>query len=274
MKNFRDFIPLPPVQSGTGNPSSHGIPAPRSGRATPAHHLRLPGCRLGWQWALSSPFLLEGKCVHMGGVYPSSSLVFAASSLSISAAALSAICWICSNTMVSSDTLLLNFFTWLMLLLLTFLKASLDLLVDCLASLARLSLEPWIDTHLGTGTRISVPSTSGFRFIPLSLIAFIAAAVWGDFCEICPSWLSGNFPSFVMTMMWSRVLTLRFLLKSSFRASTTACMSALVSSKLIISSTKAALMFSLACVCPLPLALLSSWKEGSWHHMSTRPVVV
>lgn len=37
--------------------------------------------------------------------------------------------------------------------------------------------EPWIDTHLGTGTRISVPSTSGFRFIPLSLIAFIAAAV-------------------------------------------------------------------------------------------------
>lgn len=42
--------------------------------------------------------------------------------------------------MVSSDTLLLNFFTWLTLLLRTFLKASLDLLVDCLASLARLSL--------------------------------------------------------------------------------------------------------------------------------------
>lgn len=42
--------------------------------------------------------------------------------------------------MVSSDTLLLNFFTWFMLLLRTFLKASLDLLVDCLASLARLSL--------------------------------------------------------------------------------------------------------------------------------------
>uniref|UniRef100_G1N7B8 Uncharacterized protein n=1 Tax=Meleagris gallopavo TaxID=9103 RepID=G1N7B8_MELGA len=159
-----------------------------------------------------------------------------------------------SSQMVSSDTLLLNFFTWLMLLLRTFLKASLDLLVDCLASLARPSLEPWVDTHLGTGTRISVPSTSGFRFIPLSLIAFIAAAVLWDFCEICPSWFSGNFPSFVVTMMWSRVLTLRFLLKSSFRASTTACMSALVSSKLIISSTKAALMFTLACVCPLPLA--------------------
>lgn len=42
--------------------------------------------------------------------------------------------------MVSSDTLFLNFFTWLMLLLRTFLRASLDLLVDCLASLARLSL--------------------------------------------------------------------------------------------------------------------------------------
>lgn len=33
------------------------------------------------------------------------------------------------------------------------------------------------DTHLGTGTRITVPSTSGFRFMPLSLIAFAAAAV-------------------------------------------------------------------------------------------------
>lgn len=42
--------------------------------------------------------------------------------------------------MVSSDTLFLNFFTWVMLLLRTFLRASLDLLVDCLASLARLSL--------------------------------------------------------------------------------------------------------------------------------------
>lgn len=34
-----------------------------------------------------------------------------------------------------------------------------------------------INTHLGTGTRITVPSTSGFRFMPLSLIAFAAAAV-------------------------------------------------------------------------------------------------
>lgn len=45
-----------------------------------------------------------------------------------------------SSQMVSSDTLFLNFFTWLTLLLRTFLRASLDLLVDCLASLARLSL--------------------------------------------------------------------------------------------------------------------------------------
>lgn len=34
-----------------------------------------------------------------------------------------------------------------------------------------------MDTHLGTGTRITVPSTSGFRFMPLSLIALAAAAV-------------------------------------------------------------------------------------------------
>lgn len=45
-----------------------------------------------------------------------------------------------SSQMVSSDTLFLDFFTWVMLLLLTFLRASLDLLVACLASLARLSL--------------------------------------------------------------------------------------------------------------------------------------
>lgn len=45
-----------------------------------------------------------------------------------------------NSQIVSSDTLFLHFFTWLMLLLLTFLRASLDLLVDCLASLARLSL--------------------------------------------------------------------------------------------------------------------------------------
>uniref|UniRef100_A0A8C3MG87 Uncharacterized protein n=1 Tax=Geospiza parvula TaxID=87175 RepID=A0A8C3MG87_GEOPR len=204
------------------------------------------------------------------GVYPSSSLVFAASSLSISAAASSAICWICGKTMVSSDTLFLDFFTWVMLLLLTFLRASLDLLVDCLASLARLSLcsLSWgMDTHLGTGTRITVPSTSGFRFMPLSLMAFAAAAVLcvltsgkllmftvrscGDFCEICPSWFSGNFPSFVTTSITQgsyqpgEVLTLRFLLKSSFRASMTACISSLVSSKLIISSTRAALIFTL-----------------------------
>uniref|UniRef100_A0A8D2PT00 Uncharacterized protein n=1 Tax=Zosterops lateralis melanops TaxID=1220523 RepID=A0A8D2PT00_ZOSLA len=155
-----------------------------------------------------------------------------------------------SSLMVSSDTLFLNFFTWVMLLLLTFLRASLDLLVDCLASLARLSL--CMDTHLGTGTRITVPSTSGFRFMPLSLIAFAAAAVCGDFCEICPSWFSGNFPSFVITGISQgsyqpgEVLTLRFLLKSSFRASMTACISSLVSSKLIISSTRAALIFTLA----------------------------
>uniref|UniRef100_A0A8V5HG98 Uncharacterized protein n=1 Tax=Melopsittacus undulatus TaxID=13146 RepID=A0A8V5HG98_MELUD len=145
-----------------------------------------------------------------------------------------------SSQMVSSDTLLLLFFIWLMLWFRTFLRASLDLLVDCLASLARLSLS--INTHLGIGTRIIVPSTSGFRFMPLSLIAFVAAAVCGDFRDICPSWA----PQKKQTQGGFSVLTLRFLLKSSFRASTTACMSSLVSSKLIMSSTRAALIFTLA----------------------------
>ena len=27
---------------------------------------------------------------------------------------------------------------------------------------------------------------------------------WGDFMETCPSWLRGNFPSCVVTIMWSR----------------------------------------------------------------------
>lgn len=45
-----------------------------------------------------SPLLLEGECGHWDGVYPSNSLVFAASSLSISVAASSAICWICGKT--------------------------------------------------------------------------------------------------------------------------------------------------------------------------------
>uniref|UniRef100_A0A8C0HNH0 Uncharacterized protein n=1 Tax=Buteo japonicus TaxID=224669 RepID=A0A8C0HNH0_9AVES len=153
-----------------------------------------------------------------------------------------------SSQMVSSDTLFLNFFTWLMLLLRTFLRASLDLLVDCLASLARLSLcsLAGINTHLGIGTRIIVPSTSGFRFMPLSLIAFVAAAVCGDFCEICPSWAPQKNQTQGKSYQPCDVLTLRFLLKSSFRASTTACMSSLVSSKLIISSTRAALIFTLA----------------------------
>uniref|UniRef100_A0A8C0UPX1 Uncharacterized protein n=1 Tax=Cyanistes caeruleus TaxID=156563 RepID=A0A8C0UPX1_CYACU len=161
-----------------------------------------------------------------------------------------------SSQMVSSDTLFLNFFTWVMLLLLTFLRASLDLLVDCLASLARLSL--CIDTHLGTGTRITVPSTSGLRFMPLSLIAFLPSQCvltsgklvmftimsCGDFCEICPSWAPQRTKH--RDYQPGEVLTLRFLLNSSFRASMTACISSLVCSKLIISSTRAALIFTLA----------------------------
>lgn len=72
----------------------------RSGRPIPAHHLRLPDSRQGWPvgYVAVCSFLWGGEHVHMDDVYPSSSLVFAASNLSISAAALSAICWICGNT--------------------------------------------------------------------------------------------------------------------------------------------------------------------------------
>uniref|UniRef100_A0A8C3RQY9 Uncharacterized protein n=1 Tax=Chelydra serpentina TaxID=8475 RepID=A0A8C3RQY9_CHESE len=162
-----------------------------------------------------------------------------------------------TSLMVSSDTVLLAFFAWFTALLRTLRKESLALFVSCLASLTVI-----IITYLGTGTRIIIPSTSGFRFIPLSLIALIAAAScprtsgklaiftimsWGDFSEICPSWFNGNFPSFV-------VLILRFFPNSSLRASITASISPFTSPRLIISSTKAALIFTRAWVCPLPLA--------------------
>uniref|UniRef100_A0A8C8VGB5 Uncharacterized protein n=1 Tax=Pelusios castaneus TaxID=367368 RepID=A0A8C8VGB5_9SAUR len=157
---------------------------------------------------------------------------------------------------VSSDAVLFAFFTWFMASPRTFRKASLALFVSCLASLASVITI----TYFGTGTRIIIPSSSGFRFILLSLIALIAAAVLckpdqkvkgiRDFCEICPSWFNGNFPSFVVRI-------LRFLPKSSLRTSITDCISSFNSFRLIMSSTKAALIFTLAWVCPLPLSLLS-----------------
>uniref|UniRef100_A0A8C4SPK3 Uncharacterized protein n=1 Tax=Erpetoichthys calabaricus TaxID=27687 RepID=A0A8C4SPK3_ERPCA len=120
------------------------------------------------------------------------------------------------SLIVSSETDAFDFLASLIALVLTFLRDSLALLVNCLASLARCSRCSLVTlssiTYLGIGTLITVPSTSGFRFIPLSLMAIEADSVLdiftkissGDFIDICPIWFKGNFPSFVTTTIWSR----------------------------------------------------------------------
>uniref|UniRef100_A0A2K6MF70 Uncharacterized protein n=2 Tax=Rhinopithecus TaxID=542827 RepID=A0A2K6MF70_RHIBE len=201
--------------------------------------------------------------------HPRSSLVFTARCLSSSATVSSAICTCFSiSLMVSSETVSLDFFSLFIALVRTFRKESLALLVFCLASFTSISLQ----TYWGMGTRISVPSTSGFRFIPLSLIALIAAAQvhltsgklaiftkisCGDFIEIWLIWFKASFPSAVTTAILSRDprrKIIQVLLKLSLSASITDFISSFTSSKLIISSTKAALIFTLVWECPFPLA--------------------
>uniref|UniRef100_A0A2R9AJR5 Uncharacterized protein n=1 Tax=Pan paniscus TaxID=9597 RepID=A0A2R9AJR5_PANPA len=198
-----------------------------------------------------------------------SSLVFTARCLSSSATVSSAICTCFSiSLMVSSETVSLDFFSLFIELVRTFRKESLALLVFCLASFTSISLQ----TYWGMGTRISVPSTSGFRFIPLSLIALIAAAQGhltsgklaiftkiscDDFMEIWLIWFKASFPSAVTTAILSRDPKRKItevLLKLSLSASITDFISSFTSSKLIISSTKAALIFTLVWDCPFPLA--------------------
>uniref|UniRef100_A0A671G412 Uncharacterized protein n=1 Tax=Rhinolophus ferrumequinum TaxID=59479 RepID=A0A671G412_RHIFE len=195
--------------------------------------------------------------------HPRSSLVFTARCLSSSATVSSAICTCFSmSRMVSSEALSFDFFSLFIALVRTFRKDSLALLVFCLASFTSISLQ----TYLGMGTRISVPSTSGFRFIPLSLIALIAAAQGhltsgklamftriscGDFMEIWPIWDPER----------KMVLIFTVLLKLSFSASITDFISSSTSSKLIISSTKAVLRVTLVWDCPFPLARKSTFNE-------------
>uniref|UniRef100_A0A2K6S6F1 Uncharacterized protein n=1 Tax=Saimiri boliviensis boliviensis TaxID=39432 RepID=A0A2K6S6F1_SAIBB len=206
-------------------------------------------------------FATHGIHQNLVDFHPRSSLVFTARCLSSSATVSSAICTCFSiSLMVSSETVSFDFFSLFIALVRTFRKESLALLVFCLASFTSISLQ----TYWGMGTRISVPSTSGFRFIPLSLIALIAAAQGhltsgklaiftkincGDFMEIWLIWFKASFPSAVTT-----VLILRVLLKLSLSASITDFMSSFTSSKLIISSTKAVLIFTLVWDCPFPLA--------------------
>uniref|UniRef100_A0A8C8XX23 Uncharacterized protein n=1 Tax=Panthera leo TaxID=9689 RepID=A0A8C8XX23_PANLE len=210
----------------------------------------------------------SGVPLPLVGFHPRSSLVFAARCLSSSATVSSAIWLIFTcfsmSLMVSSETLSFDFFSLFIALLRTFRKESLALLVFCFASFTSISLYVNLNqTYLGMGTRISVPSTSGFRFIPLSLIALIAAALaiftkisCGDFMEIWPIWFKASFPSAVTT-----VLILTVLLKLSLSASITDFISSSTSSKLIISSTKAALRFTLVWSCPFPLARKSTITE-------------
>uniref|UniRef100_A0A8C9JER8 Uncharacterized protein n=1 Tax=Panthera tigris altaica TaxID=74533 RepID=A0A8C9JER8_PANTA len=194
----------------------------------------------------------SGVPLPLVGFHPRSSLVFAARCLSSSATVSSAIWLIFTcfsmSLMVSSETLSFDFFSLFIALLRTFRKESLALLVFCFASFTSISLYVNLNqTYLGMGTRISVPSTSGFRFIPLSLIALIAAALaiftkisCGDFMEIWPIWDP------------KRKVT---------DASITDFISSSTSSKLIISSTKAALRFTLVWNCPFPLARKSTISE-------------
>uniref|UniRef100_A0A4W3JMQ5 Uncharacterized protein n=1 Tax=Callorhinchus milii TaxID=7868 RepID=A0A4W3JMQ5_CALMI len=129
---------------------------------------------------------------------------------------------------VSSETKSLVFFTRVMAFPRTFLSESFALFVSCLASFPRLSLCSLVTL---------LPSTSGFRFIPHSLMALVAASVAyepdqkvkGEICAI---------------------LILRFFPISSFS-----------SLRLMMSSTKAALMLTRACGCPFPLAVINQWKH-------------
>uniref|UniRef100_A0A673TTW2 Uncharacterized protein n=1 Tax=Suricata suricatta TaxID=37032 RepID=A0A673TTW2_SURSU len=213
-----------------------------------------------------------GALLALVDFHPRSSLVFTARCLSSSAAVSSAICTCFSmSRMVSSETLSFDFFSLFIALVRTFRKESLALLVFCLASFTSISLYVNLNqTYLGIGTRISVPSTSGFRFIPLSLIALIAAAPLtsgklaiftkiscGDFMVIWPIWFNASFPSAVTTV---RILTV--LLKLSLSTSVTDFISLSTSSKLIISSTKAVLRFTLVWNCPFPLARKSTISES------------
>uniref|UniRef100_A0A452ERZ6 Uncharacterized protein n=1 Tax=Capra hircus TaxID=9925 RepID=A0A452ERZ6_CAPHI len=214
------------------------------------------------------------------GFHPRSSLVFMARCLSSSATVSSAICTCFSmSLMVSSEALSFDFFTLFIALVRIFRNESLALFVFCLASFTSISL--CSRTYLGMGTRISVPSTSGFRFIPLSLIALIAAAQGhltsgklaiftsiscGDFMEIWLIWLRASFPSAVTTVILSRdpKRKIRIRIQKDFYASITDFISSSTSSKLMISSTKAVLRFILVWDCPFPLARKSyTWTSAS-----------
>uniref|UniRef100_A0A8C9R070 Uncharacterized protein n=1 Tax=Scleropages formosus TaxID=113540 RepID=A0A8C9R070_SCLFO len=214
---------------------------------------------------------------------------FAASCRSMSVAYGLTCCSI--KRIVSSETLSLDFFSWLMASDRTLLRDSLALWLNSLASLARFSLcsrvTLWAGTHAGMGTLTMEPSTSGLSLMLLSLRARTAAAVTcgpikvmlitmrcGDFMEIWPSCLRGTLPFLVLTMMWSRapgegyIILLLLLVLSSLRLESTASMSSFTSCRLMMSSTSSALIFSLACG-PFPLAGEGGGEVGKKEYITT-----
>uniref|UniRef100_A0A672JEA0 Uncharacterized protein n=1 Tax=Salarias fasciatus TaxID=181472 RepID=A0A672JEA0_SALFA len=166
--------------------------------------------------------------------HPNNSFVFAARSLSMSTAfmflkLLSSPTCFSMSLIVSSECPSLAFFTCVTALERTFLSVSLALLLNCLASLARLSLcsRVTLQGRRGRGsTLMIVPSTSGLRFMLLSLRARAAAAV-----------------PLMLTRM-NRAPEQMLRVNSSLSALRTAAMSCFTSSRLMMSSTRAALIFT------------------------------
>uniref|UniRef100_A0A3B3RSG8 Uncharacterized protein n=1 Tax=Paramormyrops kingsleyae TaxID=1676925 RepID=A0A3B3RSG8_9TELE len=204
--------------------------------------------------------------------HPRSSLVLAASCLSMSAVKLSVISWPCTLTCcsikrrVSSETPSLDFFSVPMAPDRTFLNDSLALWLNSLASLHRFSLCSRVTlrgTHAYECTRMMVPSTSGFSLRLLSLRARAAAAVtWGSIKARGGGASPTNLPR---RHSPGEVRRLRFRLYSSFRLSRMAAMPSFTSSRLRMSCTSSVLIFTLPG-CAFPLAGGWGRRTQEKHH--------
>uniref|UniRef100_G1S5T0 Uncharacterized protein n=1 Tax=Nomascus leucogenys TaxID=61853 RepID=G1S5T0_NOMLE len=215
----------------------------------------------GIQQKLGSGVLLAPVDFH-----PRSSLVFTARCLSSSATVSSAIC-----LMVSSETVSLDFFSLFIELVRTFRKESLALFVFCLASFTSISLcslvtlikdkrhstKSFYTLTAGQEFNITLSTISAVCHLTSGKLAIFTKISCGDFMEIWLIWFKASFPSAVTTAILSRDpkrKIIEVLLKLSLSASITDFISSFTSSKLIISSTKAALIFTLVWDCPFPLA--------------------
>uniref|UniRef100_A0A3Q1C381 Secreted protein n=1 Tax=Amphiprion ocellaris TaxID=80972 RepID=A0A3Q1C381_AMPOC len=144
----------------------------------------------------------------------------------------------------------------------TFLSESLALLLNCLASLTRFSLCSRV-TLQGKGGNVRKEKTvlgcvSAFSCVWLVVCVYVCDRLTSGKLLI---WLRGNFPESKKERKISRlpgeVRMLRLRVKSSLSALRTAVMSSFTSSRLMMSCTRAELIFTLA---DWPFAL--AWKEG------------